>query len=176
VLFQENSELKDLVEKLRNRLKENENLLRKAKDLIQNLQADLHLARMEKSSVPEGRVAELADNLQSLQQNYKILEAENKELASMCQQKDIELEQHDQEKAILLKQLNAEKEKLLELQQELSIAQNDRIKLQEELAQNLLLLEGKEGGVSDELKKKFDKKVNQLKEAREAFGILVITL
>eukprot|EP00826_Nyctotherus_ovalis_P054523 TRINITY_DN7148_c0_g1_i7.p1 TRINITY_DN7148_c0_g1~~TRINITY_DN7148_c0_g1_i7.p1 ORF type:complete len:156 (-),score=43.93 TRINITY_DN7148_c0_g1_i7:155-622(-) len=131
---------------------------------------------MEKPSVPEGRVAELADTLQSLQQNYKILEAENKELASMCQQKDMEIEQHGQENAAILEQLNGEKEKLLELQQELSVAQNDRIKLQEELAQNLLLLERKEGGGTEELRKKFDKKVNQLKEAREAFGILVTTL
>ena len=49
-LFQENADLNDCCEKLRNRVKENENLLRKAKDLIQNLQADLELARMEKSA------------------------------------------------------------------------------------------------------------------------------
>ena len=47
---QDNVELKESNEILRNRLKENENLLRKAKDLIQNLQADLQLAQMEAHS------------------------------------------------------------------------------------------------------------------------------
>ena len=53
MIYQENIELKDACDKQRNRMKENENLLRKAKDLIQNLQTDLQLARIEKNNVAE---------------------------------------------------------------------------------------------------------------------------
>ncbi len=55
--MQDNLEMNDACEKLRSRLKENENLLRKAKDLIQNLQADLQLTKMQKSAAPESALS-----------------------------------------------------------------------------------------------------------------------
>ncbi len=134
-----------------------------------------------------------------------MLESENKELARMCREKEIDLEDYKQKNLKLITQINTDKEKLLNLQEELTMAQNDRINLQEELTQTLLLLETKTGiqpatasvlraekesestpaagaapkGLGEavvqleRLGGKLDKRTAQLKEAREAFGILV---
>ena len=108
------------------------------------------------------------------------MESENKELARMCREKAIELDDYKQQTMQLINQNNAEKEKFLNLQQELTIAQNDRINLQEELTKTLLLLETKSypieaGSEASEIKKRLEKRSAQLKEAREAFGLLVFS-
>jgi len=183
----ENAELHESCEKLTLRIQENENLLRKAKDLIQNLQADLQLAKINEKQQAnyQNNQEELKENIYHLQDNIKVLESENKELARMIKEKEMQIEELKNENSKLLTQNNSDKEKLLNLQQELTIAQNDRINLQEELTQSLLLLEEKTGvtqsskkldlqtsGGSD-IQKKLEKKTNQLKEVREAFALLV---
>ena len=156
---EEKEELKDSNEDLWNRLKENENLLRKAKDLIQSLQADLQLSKIENSPP-------IKEHFKMQQDNNIMLEAENKELAAMCQDKELELAKLREENLRLIEELECTRE-------ELDIARNDRVHLQEELSQSLQLLEEKDEADDEELKQKLQKKTIQLKEAREAFGILV---
>ena len=137
----------------------------------------------------QGRIGELAEMVQVAEDKNKVLEGENRELARMCKEKESELEQCREAYGKLISESNAERENLLKLQQDLAIAQNDRVNLQEELAKTLLLLETKAGlgptptphkdpvfsktKEAAEAKNKLEKRTAQLKEAHEAFSLLV---